>query len=442
MTQAAIEDLLRQKIGLDSLTVGSKTIARCVNRRMEECGLTNINTYLLKLQESPQELEELIETVVIPETWFFRDREPFVFLTNYAVSEWFPKYPNQTLRVLSLPCSTGEEPYSIAIALFEVGLSPTSFSIDAVDISKVALKKAISGLYGRNSFRDKNLDFRNRYFTNAGDYYQLNELVRSQVNFIQGNIFDPYFLIDKHPYDAIFCRNVLIYFDDAGREQTIQLLNKLLKKQGILFLGHSETGQKLPPQFISVRHPLAFAYRKTDSSLNSAAVPVKKDTAKTHSSAFVRSAKRTDTRENLPSYKSSNSYKKSFTVKERSTDSTGANPILPNRAAEVAVGNSKSGTGDLETAQHLADRGQLQEAAKLCETYLSQNRTNADAYVLLGQVYQAKGDRKQAEQCFQKATYLNPNHYEGLIHLALLKEERGDLAGANIIRQRIQRRER
>jgi len=84
----------------------------------------------------------------------------------------------------------------------------------------------------------------------------------------------------------------------------------------------------------------------------------------------------------------------------------------------------------------------LQEAAKLCETYLSQNRTNADAYVLLGQVYQATGDRQQAEQSFQKATYLKPDHYEGLIHLALLKEERGDIVGAAIVRQRIQRIEK
>lgn len=438
MTQAAIEDLLRQKIGLDALTVGSNTIARCVNRRMANCGLTDINTYLITLLESPRELAELIETVVIPETWFFRDREPFVFLSNYAVSEWLPKNPGKILRVLSVPCSTGEEPYSIAIALLEAGLNPKNFTIDAADISKVAIEKALRGVYGRNSFRDKNLDFRNRYFTSKGDLYQLNELVRSKVNFMQGNILDRYFLSDRNPYDAIFCRNVLIYFDGAGREQTIQLLNKLLKQQGILFLGHSETGQKLPAQFVSVRHTLAFAYRKAEIPVSEPGL-VKKDTAKSNSSVFVREAKRTDSRENFSSYKSSNSYSKSCTIKPQSTAGLGAAQILPNRATEATAADNRSGSGDLETAQLLADRGQLQEAAKLCETYLSQNRTNADAYVLLGQVYQATGDRSRAEQCFQKATYLKPNHYEGLIHLALLKEERGDITGATIIRQRIQR---
>ena len=441
MTQTAIEALLRQKIGLDAITIGSNTIARAVNRRMADCGLTDIKIYLAKLQASPQELEELIETVVIPETWFFRDREPFVFLSRYVQSEWLPKNPGKTLRVLSLPCSTGEEPYSIAIALTEAGLNPINFCIDAADISKVAIKKAMRGIYGKNSFRDKNLDFRDRYFTSTGDLYQLNDSVRGKVNFIQGNILDRYFLVNQLPYDIIFCRNVLIYFDEAGRQQTIQLLNRLLKKQGILFLGHSEAGQKLPPQFSSVRHSLAFAYRKTEIA-DSEKPEVKRDTNKGNFSAFVRGSKRAENNDNFRSYQSSTAHRKSSLPNPQSL-SCDENPQLsPIPSLVSPVSNTQPAIADLATARRLADRGQLQEAAKLCETYLSQNRTNADAYVLLGQIYQAKGDRLQAEQCFQKATYLKPNHYEGLIHLALLKEERGDIAGAAIIRQRIQRMEK
>lgn len=442
MIQAAIEALLRQKIGLDALTVGSNTITRAVNRRMADCGLTDTNIYLTKLQTSPQELEELIETVVIPETWFFRDREPFVFLSRYAVSEWLPQNPGQTLRVLSLPCSTGEEPYSIAIALLEAGLNPRNFSIDAADISKVALKKADRAVYGRNSFRSKNLDFRDRYFTElAGNLYQLNDLVRRKVNFIQGNILDSYFLVNQIPYDVIFCRNVLIYFDDAGRSQTVQLLNRLLKKTGILFLGHSESGQKLPAQFVSVRHSLAFAYRKTDIP-DSQQVQVKQEPININSSAAVGEYKRAQKSDNIRSYKLSSVNSKSSTSAQKYPRESGNSQILAVGAIEPAADGGKSASADLDAARRLADRGQLQEAAKLCETYLSQNRTNADAYVLLGQVYQATGDRQQAEQSFQKATYLKPNHYEGLIHLALLKEERGDAVGAAIIRQRIQRIEK
>jgi|JFJP01.1.fsa_nt_gi Methylase of chemotaxis methyl-accepting proteins len=436
MTQAAIEALLRQKIGLDAVTIGTNTIARSVHRRMADCGLTDIKIYLTKLQASAPELEELIETVVIPETWFFRDREPFVFLSRYVQSEWLPKNAGQTLRVLSLPCSTGEEPYSIAIALLSAGFSQKNFTIDAADISKVAIQKARRGVYGKNSFRDQNLDFRSRYFSSMGDLYQLHDMVRGKVNFIQGNILDRYFLFGQIPYDVIFCRNLLIYFDEAGRNQTIQLLNRLLKTQGILFLGHSEAGQKLPPEFGSVRHSLAFAYRKTALSDS---VQAKKDTSNSKLSAFDREPKPAETRDDLKSYKSSNTHSKSWNSNSGYLGGGDPSEILRVRSIALAAGEPKSASADLETARCLADRGQLQEAARLCETYLSQNRTNADAYVLLGQVYQATGDRLQAEQYFQKATYLKPNHYQGLIHLALLKEERGDLAGAAIIRQRIQR---
>ena len=442
MIQAAIEALLRQKIGLDALTIGSNTITRAVNRRMEDCGLTDISIYLTKLQTSPPELEELIESVVIPETWFFRDREPFVFLSRYVLSEWLPKNPGKTLRVLSLPCSTGEEPYSIAIALLEAGLNPINFSIDAADISKVALKKAQRAVYGRNSFRDKNLDFRDRYFTGlARDLYQLNDLVRKKVNFIQGNILDSHFLSNQLPYDAIFCRNVLIYFDQAGRNQTIELLNRLLKRTGILFLGHSESGQKLPTQFVSVRHSLAFAYRKTDVP-DSPQVQVEKKQTNINYSRLVRESKHAENRENIRSYKLPSVDNKSSTSYQKYPRKDENSQILSVRAIAPPPDPAKSASTDLDRARCAADRGQLQEAAKLCETYLSQNRTNADAYVLLGQVYQATGDRQQAEQSFQKATYLKPDHYEGLIHLALLKEERGDHVGAAIVRRRIQRMEK
>ncbi len=221
----------------------------------------------------------------------------------------------------------------------------------------------------------------------------------------------------------------------------------MLKKTGILFLGHSESGQKLPNQFVSVRHSLAFAYRKTDIP-DSQQVQIKQELTNINTTR-VRESKRADSSDNarinkLPSVKSNSS-----TSPQKYPREGGNSQILPIRAIlfegfanEPAVDGGKSASADLDSARRLADRGQLQEAAKLCETYLSQNRTNADAYVLLGQVYQATGDRQQAEQSFQKATYLKPDHYEGLIHLALLKEERGDAVGAAMIRRRIQRIEK
>ena len=403
MTQVAIEALLRQKIGLDACTLGS-TMTKAIRQRMADCGLTDMQAYLTRLQTSNQELEALIETVVVPETWFFRYQEAFVFLSRYVISKWLPDSPNTVLRVLSVPCSTGEEPYSIAITLIEAGLATKNFRIDAVDLSKKSIQKARLAVYSRNSFRGDNLAFRERYFTQKVDEYKLCDSVRNTVNFIHGNLLDPCLLKDKHPYHMIFCRNVLIYFDTTTREQTLQVLERLLTNKGLLFVGHSETGQLLKSRFVPVKHPLAFAHHKIEDKnidLRDRDKPIQKISSKA-----VKNQNLLQAEQSFIKLKTQNS------------------PELS--------------TSNLEAARSLADCGQLNEATTICQTYLNQNPTSAEAYVLLGQLCQAVGNQKQALACFQKAIYLEPNHYQALIHLALLNEHCGDIARAAVLRQRIQ----
>ncbi|MFS8118889.1 MAG: tetratricopeptide repeat protein, partial [Microcoleus sp.] len=181
-------------------------------------------------------------------------------------------------------------------------------------------------------------------------------------------------------------------------------------------------------------------YRKTDISPQQ--VQAKKEQANINCLRLVRESKYAANRESIRSYKLPSVDSKSSTSYQKYSREGGNSQILSVRAIAPPPDPAKSASADLDRARCAADRGELQEAAKLCETYLSQNRTNADAYVLLGQVYQATGDRQQAEQFFQKATYLKPDHYQALIHLALLKEERGDHVGAAIVRRRIQRMEK
>ncbi len=412
MNQQKIENLLRKKIGLEAVSIGSNTIARVIHRRMEACGTREIETYFNLLQTSPEELEQLIEEAIVPETWFFRDRGPFVFLSQYVSSQWLLNNRGKMLRVLSVPCATGEEPYSIAIALMEAGLSCKNFTIDAVDISQKSLLKAKQGIYRQNSFRGMEQDFLKRYFTQIGNEYHLSDAVIRTVNFLQGNLLDPYFLIDKFAYDIIFCRNVLIYFDQTAIETTNLLLDRLLDRQGLLFVGHAETGQISSSLFEPVRYSFAFAFRKLQeekTKKRKEAVPLKPAAPK------AIEAKKLPASEH-------------FGVKT-SAKKSDVSPIP----------NSQSNFPDLGAARRLADLGQLEAATAICETYLSQNRLSVEAYVLLGQVHQAAGKKEQAEQYFQRAIYLDPNCYEALIHLALLKESRGDIAGGAIIRQRIER---
>src|SRR5215211_4812798 len=131
MALALLERLLKDVIGLDAPSIGPSAIAQAANERRLACGCATLNDYEQLLQASPVELQNLIDRVVVPETWFFRNREAFDALSRIVRQ---PDYTDAFLRLLSLPCSTGEEPYSMAMALFDAGLPPQRFAIDAVDI--------------------------------------------------------------------------------------------------------------------------------------------------------------------------------------------------------------------------------------------------------------------------------------------------------------------
>ncbi len=385
MVQDAIETLLRQKIGLDANSIGSNTIARMVDRRRLSCGLLDRAAYLSHLQSSPQELENLIEAVVVPETWFFRDREPFVYLCQFVI-EWRSAHPTGVFRVLSAPCSTGEEPYSIAMTLLKSGLTPAQFKVDAVDISQRALLKAKRGIYGKPSFRGGGVTDQLRYFEPVESGHEIRPFVRNTVNFMQGNLLNPVFLSGE-TYHAIFCRNLLIYLDRASRNQVIEQLDQALAPSGLLFLGASETAQITAKHFTPIRHPFAFGYRK-----------------------------------------------------ENRQNDRPLSTIVPSAIpAPVPKPVYSEPIPKLETAQQLADRGQLKAAIAVCKSYLTIHSTDDQAYLLLGEIHQGLNQSEQAEQAFQKAIYLNPKAYEAMTHLALLKEQRGDRAGSAILKQRIQR---
>ncbi|MEN0108447.1 MAG: protein-glutamate O-methyltransferase CheR, partial [Pseudomonas sp.] len=201
------EQLLKDKIGLDAITVGASVIERAVRRCMANVPGRDLDTFWQDLRNSEAELQALIEAVIVPETWFFRYPESFATLARLASRRVLELAGTRPLRVLSLPCSTGEEPYSIAMCLLDAGLAPQAFSVDALDISPLSIARATAGHYGRNSFRGETLAFRNRYFSADGTGYAINAAVRQQVRFQAGNLLEPGLLAGQQAYDFVFCRN-------------------------------------------------------------------------------------------------------------------------------------------------------------------------------------------------------------------------------------------
>jgi chemotaxis protein methyltransferase WspC len=424
---AAVEPIaamLKQHMGLDIASVGSALIERGVRERMNVLGQADMTGYLHVLQSGVGELQELIELVVVPETWFFRDREAILAVARLARDKII-RAPNATVRILSLPCSTGEEPYSIAMALLEAGVPPAQFRIDGVDICHRSLAAAQRAVYGRNSFRGKQLDYRERHFTDdhegAGQHdWALAEDVRQQVAFRFGNMLAGDFMRNEAPYDFIFCRNVLIYFDRDVQLQAVQVLERLLGRDGCIFVGPAEAGLLLKPHIESIGIPLSFGFRRKKAVDRVDLAPP--DT--------VAPVARIIAPEPAPP------------LRVRAVPIPPIPPIPPIRQRVPAAALSAVIPDDLlAQARACADRGDLAQAEALVEQQLRTAGPNADAYHLQGLISDARQDAGAAQQLYRKAIYLQPDHREALLHLAALLAAQGDTAGAQRLRERAGRAE-
>ncbi len=419
MILAKFQQLLKHATGLDAASVGSSTVARAVQARISACELKHTGAYWELVSTSSDELQALTEAVVVAETWFFRDRQAFAELTRVALKDWLPEHSVGVLRLLSLPCSSGEEPYSMAMSLLDSGFPPKRCCIDAVDISAQALVRAQRAVYGKNSFRGGELCFRGRYFEATEHGYHLTDAVRQAVRFQRNNIMSANFLPGAELYDIIFCRNLLIYFDRDTQGRAIKVLQRLLTANGVLFVGPSEAGLLLGHRFVSANVPRAFAFRKAGA----AEWTTPCSSAQPSEQAFAQ--REIATR---------------FTPLNSSTRES----TLPTAACRLDTPQDRPPrTGSMmEKAAALADQGWLVEAAKCCEEHLRMCGPSADAFHLMGLLRAAAGNLCEVEEYYRKALYLDPNHYQSLIHLALLLEKQGDKAAAKVFSNRVRRVER
>lgn len=403
-----ITDLLAGKIGLDYSTIGIKSIELAVNRKMNTLGIESIHRFATLLGSDEAEFQAFVESIVVPETWFFRDVEPFNFLKEEVIGRFMNPAP-RPLRILSIPSSTGEEPYSVAISLLDINFPPEITQIDAVDISEKALKKGKAALFGKSSFRGEDAGMLEKYFTREGESFRLNERARKMVSFQKGNLCESGFLNGKQPYDIVFCRNLVIYLDKQARETAVANIKRLLKKGGYLFSGHTEVMFFAGSGFSAISRPKTFVL------LNEEPVP--------RVSSAVKSA--------APGFKNN--------IPER-------NFVRPSSAVKQKVAGRISDAGippgngfDIEYIKSLADGGDYPSARKKCEELIFREPTNRELLCLMGVIDHATGLIDEAENNFLKVLYLEPNHEEALVHISLLYDEKGDSSRSKIYRERLKR---
>jgi chemotaxis protein methyltransferase CheR len=216
------------------------------------------------LSKNQAEWDRLIECITINETYFFREEAQLHELSDVILPQWSGK---PSIKIWSAACSTGEEPYSLSMAIADRGSFPLNrVEILATDINKRVLGIAERGYYPKHSlcFRRTSAEMLDKYFSADGEGYRVKEFIRECVRFDFINLIDELNLERMPPVDIIFCRNVLIYFDDETTRNIIHRFYRLLNPGGYLFLGHAETILGSNPGFETISAPNTFYYRKPD----------------------------------------------------------------------------------------------------------------------------------------------------------------------------------
>jgi chemotaxis protein methyltransferase WspC len=405
----AIASLLERRLGLAHGSVGEQTISSAIQQRMAVRKITSVPSYSTCVMSDEAELTCLIESVVVHETSFFRYPDSFRHFATWASERKTKLGFPRALRVLSIPSSTGEEPYSLAMTLLGAGIPPEGMKILGVDISRNAVATARTAVYGDFSFRDVPDTIRSQYFTKTPKGFHVNANVRQPVTFQVANILEPSFLTIEQPFDAIFCRNLFIYLTEDARKIALGNLDRLLAPDGLLYAGHAESFRTPDGKFTPFGPPHAFAFVRTTAAppaLTTTPLPVgtKNEPFTFSSPAFVSA---------IPSL-----------------------PKLATTPAPVAEPLVKQSDLLLRKAHDCADAGKFAEAEQHCQTYLLSHAPSAEVYSILGVIRHGQGKSDDAERNFQQALYLNPKHYDSLVHMVALSEQRRDaVAAANYKRR-------
>jgi chemotaxis protein methyltransferase CheR len=262
-----LSDLIQERFGLSFAGVRRDILLSRVRPRLAALRLPALLDYYHFLRCHPDregEFERLACQLTNNETYFFREPHHFEIVAKHVVAGLGDALRTRPLRVLSAGCSSGEEPYSLAIALHDAALElrGISWEIDACDLNRDRIARAREGIYEGGSLRACDEPALRRYFEPRDGRFRLRDRYRKAVRFFEANLAAPGGMIGFPPYDVILCRNLLIYFDDAGFDRTVRLFSRALTPRGWLLLGHSESLIDRSDEFVPTWLEGAMIYRK------------------------------------------------------------------------------------------------------------------------------------------------------------------------------------
>ncbi len=241
-------DYFYKKTGIEFEESKRYFVDKRLLKRIEATGSRSFREYFvaMRFEASQKEFQNIVNLMTVNETYFNREDHQFKTLIDEVLPEITarPGRPRRPIRILCLPSSTGEEPYSIAMNLIDrwPELNNHDVEISGGDIDTEVLRRAKEGLFSRRSVQNLPAQQLRTYFTLQEDgRYQLSSDIREAVHFFRVNISEPSETRVLRHHDIVFCRNMLIYFDDKSRRLAVEALYDALDPGGFLFLGHSES---------------------------------------------------------------------------------------------------------------------------------------------------------------------------------------------------------
>jgi chemotaxis protein methyltransferase CheR len=235
--------------------------------RIEKTGCDTFRHYfaMLRGEGTGVELQALVNLMTINETYFFREDYQFDCLINSILPEIVAtKTDGSPIHIWILPSSSGEEAYSIAMCLLErwPGISTWDVELISSDINTNILDQARAALYTPRSVQHVPRAYLQKYFRPVGENYQLADDLRCTVEFTRVNLMDAADVQPYHDFDVIFCRNLLIYFDDLSRKQAAETFYEALRPGGFICLGHSESMSRISSLYTARKFPEAIVNQK------------------------------------------------------------------------------------------------------------------------------------------------------------------------------------
>jgi chemotaxis protein methyltransferase CheR len=447
-------------------------LADVIRQRMQSVGRARFEScpaYLGHLNASPRgsaEWRALAEQLTVNETFFFRNTENFRALAEIVLPERIrAKAPTKQLRILSAGCSSGDEPYSLAIMVREAlpDLDAWDVKIIGIDINPAILLKATQGRYSEWSLRATSADIRRRYFRADGEDFVLASEIQKMVSFEERNLVDedPLFWA-PHTYDVVFCRNVLMYFSRETARGVVGRIRHALLPRGFLFLGHAETLRGITPEFHLCHTHDTFYYQQRDAGdaaatatwaarpgapaedMRPSVIESSANWVDVIQQAATRIAKLADVQSRSPGR----------TVPPLTPSHSGCQPAVTARprawnlslvleavrqerfaAALELIGSLPEDSHEdpdalLLRAVLLTNHGNLKESEEVCRRLLAVDELNAGAHYLMALCSEHTGDANGAIEHGLTAIYLDPGFAMPHLHLGILAKRSGDDATA------------